>query len=153
MKYKKLMGDEDTSLECLVNHESLFFNLWEMLNAICTIYYALIIPYQLAVRDMNYIDHSTFNANFYWFSCVFYILDIPYNMVVQKYDIQGKLTKTIKKSTIVYLRKTLFFDLISNLIFYQLLKFGEILNDEARDSIMKYISTGENDKNKYFVLH
>ena len=88
---------------------------------------------------MNYIDHSTYNTNFYWFSCVFYLLDIPYNMIVQKYDHEGKLTKTIKKSAIIYLRKAMIFDLISNLIFYQLLSFGEILNDEARESIMKYI--------------
>ena len=118
-----------------------------------TIYFALQLPYQFAVRDINYIDHSRFNASFYWFSCIFYIFDLIYNMGVQRFDQDGNLTKCLKYSITAYLKKEFIFDLVSNLIFFQVLTFGEIFNDQAKNSIIHFIKTGKSDGNKFFIIH
>jgi hypothetical protein len=55
--------------------------MWESLFAVFTIFFGVNLPYQKAIRDLNFVVESE-TDKFYWFVSIFYILDLFYNMVV-----------------------------------------------------------------------
>lgn len=111
------LSDTEPDFKYLINPNSLFFQIWNLLLLFFLLYAFIVMPWVMAFEDIvmfNFWFCIEITVDMFCFCDMIVTLNTPY------YDLLGKIVVSKRKIFVNYLKGSLVFDLISIFPFYLL---------------------------------